>query len=61
MQLRQNQLKEERERCHMLQDSLHTLATEHHELEKSLSRRPSFLSSMDEEFFDCDDDDDYGE
>ncbi|BFZ20950.1 hypothetical protein BsWGS_23989 [Bradybaena similaris] len=59
-ELRQNQLKEERERCRMLQDSLHTLATEHHELEKSLSRRPSFLSSMDEEFFDCDDDDDYG-
>ncbi|CAG5134914.1 unnamed protein product, partial [Candidula unifasciata] len=56
-ELRQNQLREERERCRMLQDSLHALATEHHELEKSISRRPSFISSMDEEFFDCDDDD----
>ncbi|GFS07032.1 oxysterol-binding protein, partial [Elysia marginata] len=39
----------------MLQDSLHVLATEHHELERTISRRPSVLSSMEEEFFDCDD------
>ncbi|GFO44821.1 oxysterol-binding protein [Plakobranchus ocellatus] len=53
--LRQLQLKEQQERCRMLQDSLHVLATEHHELEKTISRRPSVLSSMEDEFFDCDD------
>ncbi|XP_059158300.1 oxysterol-binding protein-related protein 1-like isoform X3 [Physella acuta] len=53
-ELRQGQLTEERERCRVLQDSLHALATEHHELERSFSRRQSFLS-MDEEFFDCPD------
>uniref|UniRef100_A0A2C9KC96 Oxysterol-binding protein n=1 Tax=Biomphalaria glabrata TaxID=6526 RepID=A0A2C9KC96_BIOGL len=53
-ELREVQLKEERERCRLLQDSLHALATEHLELEKSISRHHSFLS-MEEEFFDCDD------
>ncbi|XP_012941029.1 oxysterol-binding protein-related protein 2 [Aplysia californica] len=58
-ELRQIQLREEQERCRVLQDSLHALATEHHELERSISRRPSFVS-MDEEFFDCDDEEVFG-
>ncbi|CAL1535146.1 unnamed protein product [Lymnaea stagnalis] len=52
-ELRELQLKEEQDRCRLLQDSLHALATEHHELEKSITRRHSFLSMDDEEFFDC--------
>ena len=55
------QLKEQMEKSRVLQDSLHALAAEHHELERSLQRRPSMRSLQDEdEFHDCDDDS-YGE
>ncbi|KAK7091857.1 hypothetical protein V1264_009484 [Littorina saxatilis] len=56
-EIRQIQLKEQTEKCRVLQDSLHALAAEHHELERSLQRRPSMKTLHDEdEFYDCDDD-----
>lgn len=36
-QLRQNRIQDQEERCRVLEDSLHALARDHHELEKSLS------------------------
>ncbi|KAK7485627.1 hypothetical protein BaRGS_00023076 [Batillaria attramentaria] len=56
-EVRQIQLKEQTEKCRVLQESLHALASEHHELERSLQRRPSMRTLQDEdEFYDCDDD-----
>ncbi|XP_041360691.1 oxysterol-binding protein-related protein 1-like [Gigantopelta aegis] len=54
--LRELQLKEEREKCRVLQDGLHALAMEHHQLERSISFRRSTKKSFDtddEEFYDC--------
>ena len=61
--MRQLQLAEQTEKCRVLQESLHALASEHHDLERSLthSKRPSMRSLHDsEEFYDCDDVDSYG-
>ncbi|XP_025092484.1 oxysterol-binding protein-related protein 1-like isoform X2 [Pomacea canaliculata] len=60
-EVRQVQLQEQIEKCRVLQESLHALASEHHELERSLHRRPSLrsirtLTDKEEEFYDCDDD-----
>ncbi|XP_076437583.1 oxysterol-binding protein-related protein 1-like [Babylonia areolata] len=56
-EVRQVQLREQQEKSRVLQESLHALATEHHELERSLQRQPSMRSLRDEdEFYDCDDD-----
>jgi hypothetical protein len=63
LQVRQMQLKEQMEKCRVLQESLHALASEHHELERSLLvRRSSSVKSLhdDEEFYDCDDVESYG-
>jgi len=37
-QLRQNRIQDQDERCRVLEDSLHALARDHHELEKSISQ-----------------------
>ncbi|KAL8596804.1 hypothetical protein ACOMHN_053900 [Nucella lapillus] len=56
-EVRQVQLQEQTEKCRVLQESLHALATEHHDLERSLHRRPSMRSLREEDdFYDCDDD-----
>jgi hypothetical protein len=48
------------ERSRVLQDALHVIATEHHELEQSISagrKSPAkFYDTDDDEFYDCDDD-----
>ena len=50
-------MKEQMEKSRVLQESLHALAAEHHELERSLHRHASMRSLPDEdEFQDCDDD-----
>ncbi|XP_037082004.1 oxysterol-binding protein-related protein 2-like [Pollicipes pollicipes] len=65
-EVRQLQLRQERERCRVLEQSLHVLATEHHQLEESLHRSlssqapPSQLLEQhcvtsEDEFFDADD------
>ena len=60
-QVRQVQLKEQVEKSRVLQESLHALAAEHHDLERSLQRQPSIRSLHDQDdFYDCDDDS-YGE
>lgn len=43
-QLRQNRIQEQDERCRVLEDSLHALARDHHELEKSLSMSQIYQS-----------------
>ncbi|XP_055955417.1 oxysterol-binding protein-related protein 1 isoform X2 [Patella vulgata] len=60
-ELQKLQLKEEKERCRVLQEALRALAMEHHELERSItSRRSSFrkYDTDDDEFYDCDSEDD---
>ncbi|CAH1773644.1 unnamed protein product [Owenia fusiformis] len=59
-ELRKLQLKQEMEKSRVLQDALHALATEHHELEKSVSekRAPARYDTDDDEFYDCDEDED---
>ena len=64
-QLRQLQLKQEMEKSRVLQDALHVLATEHHELEQSLSksghRSPHrFYDTDEDEFYDCDEEENEG-
>ena len=58
MQVRSKQLHEEREKARVLQEALHALAIEHHELEQSFSRqsRARSYSVEDDEFFECDED-----
>lgn len=53
---------EEREKNRILEESLHALAIEHHELERSYSHsvRLRSFSMDDDEFFDCDGDEDVG-
>ncbi|XP_029634778.1 oxysterol-binding protein-related protein 1 isoform X3 [Octopus sinensis] len=51
------QLKEEKEKSRVLEEALHALATEHHELECSFNANqyPSrFYDTDDDEFYDCD-------
>ena len=43
-QLRQNRIQDQEERCRVLEDSLHALARDHHELEKSLSMSQIYQS-----------------
>ncbi|XP_046377333.2 oxysterol-binding protein-related protein 1-like [Haliotis rufescens] len=60
-EIRQLQLKEEMEKSRVLQEALHALATEHHELEKSISSHKSsirYYDTDDDEFYDCSDDGD---
>ncbi|XP_064651770.1 oxysterol-binding protein-related protein 1-like [Lineus longissimus] len=62
-ELRKLQLQQEMERSRVLQDALHVLATEHHELEQSMTNAgskspPKFYDTDDDEFYDCDDDED---
>ena len=45
MQIRDIQLKEEREKVRVLEESLQVLATEHHELEESIASHVSSTSS----------------
>lgn len=59
-QVRNLQLKQLEERCRFLQDALHTLAQEHHELEKSLvspfhspPNTPHYDDTDCDEFFDA--------
>ena len=58
LQVRALQLKEEMEKSRVLQEALHALATEHHELEQSIAvRNPSTQRDYDtdeDEFCDCD-------
>jgi ankyrin repeat protein len=44
-QLRQNRIQDQEERCRVLEDSLHALARDHHELEKSLSMSQIYHSA----------------
>lgn len=44
-QLRQNRIQDQEERCRVLEDSLHALARDHHELEKSLSMSQIYNSA----------------
>lgn len=44
-QLRQNRIQDQEERCRVLEDSLHALARDHHELEKSISMSQLYLSA----------------
>lgn len=57
-QVRALQLKEEMEKSRVLQEALHALATEHHELEQSIAvRKPStqrYYDTDEDEFYDCD-------
>lgn len=59
-------LKQEQEKCRVLEQALHVLAKEHHELEKSISstpyhspksfhsiRSPRFYDTSDDEFYDA--------
>ena len=60
MQIKSKLLHEEKEKARVLQEALHALALEHHELEQSYSRqniRARSYSVEDDEFFDCDEDD----
>lgn len=43
--LRQNRIQDQDERCRVLQDSLHALARDHHELEKSISMSQLYHSA----------------
>ncbi|XP_006818987.1 oxysterol-binding protein-related protein 1-like [Saccoglossus kowalevskii] len=58
-EVRKVQLQQEAEKCRVLQDALHILATEHHELQRSISPTFSVTSShyvdaiSDDEFFDA--------
>ncbi|XP_070533773.1 oxysterol-binding protein-related protein 1-like [Ptychodera flava] len=58
-EVRKLQLQQETEKCRVLQDALHVLATEHHELQRSISPSFSVTSShyvdaiSDDEFFDA--------
>lgn len=58
LQVRALQLKEEMEKSRVLQEALHALATEHHELEQSIAvRKPStqrYYDTDEDEFYDCD-------
>lgn len=45
-QLRQNRIQDQQERCRVLEDSLHALARDHHELEKSLSMSQVYHSAV---------------
>ncbi|KAL5013438.1 hypothetical protein ScPMuIL_007708 [Solemya velum] len=58
-EVRKLQLKEEQERCRVLQEGLHALATEHHHLERSVTGcgTPGRFFDTDDEFYDCSDDD----
>ncbi|XP_033726933.1 oxysterol-binding protein-related protein 1-like [Pecten maximus] len=61
-EVRNLQLKEEMEKSRVLQEALHALATEHHELEQTLTfngrKSPArYYDTDDDEFYDCDDDD----
>ncbi|WAR17240.1 OSBL1-like protein, partial [Mya arenaria] len=58
-QYREKEQHELKEKNRILEESLHALAIEHHELERSYSHsvRARSFSLDDEEFFDCDDDD----
>ncbi|XP_053383205.1 oxysterol-binding protein-related protein 1-like isoform X3 [Mercenaria mercenaria] len=57
---REKVLHEEKEKNRVLQEALHALALEHHELERSYSHnvRARSFSIDDDQFFDCDDMDD---
>lgn len=44
-QLRQDRIQDQEERCRVLEDSLHALALDHHELEKSLSMSQIYQSA----------------
>ncbi|XP_060063801.1 oxysterol-binding protein-related protein 1-like [Ylistrum balloti] len=60
-EVRSLQLKDEMEKSRVLQEALHALATEHHELEQTLSftgrKSPArYYDTDDDEFYDCDDD-----
>lgn len=44
-QIRQNRLQDQEERCRLLEDSLHALARDHHELEKSISMSHLYQSA----------------
>ena len=51
------QLQQEMDKSRVLQDALHALATEHHELEQSIvapSSPPRIYDTEDDEFYDCD-------
>lgn len=53
------QLEEEKEKSRVLEEALHALATEHHELERSITSnqyRSCFYDTDDDEFYDCDND-----
>ena len=58
--MRKLQLAQEMEKSRVLQDALHVLAEEHHDLEQSLGGHRSPAAMMDgdleedDEFFDCD-------
>jgi uncharacterized protein YjhX (UPF0386 family) len=57
LQLRQKQLEEEMEKSRVLQQALHALATEHHELERSIGGKrspPRCYDTDGDEFYDCD-------
>lgn len=58
VQVRALQLKEGMEKSRVLQEALHALATEHHELEQSIAvRKPStqrYYDTDEDEFYDCD-------
>ena len=66
-QVRQLQVRQERERCRVLEQSLHVLATEHHQLELTLQHSLSMETpsaadrlldctlTSEDEFFDADD------
>lgn len=45
-QLRQNKIQDQEERCRVLEDSLHALARDHHQLEKSISMSQMYHSTM---------------
>ncbi|XP_071144219.1 oxysterol-binding protein-related protein 1-like isoform X2 [Mytilus edulis] len=56
-ELRQKQLEEEMEKSRVLQEALHALATEHHELERTIGGKkspPRCYDTDDDEFYDCD-------
>lgn len=44
-QLRQNRIQDQEERCRVLEESLHSLARDHHQLEKSLSMSQIYQSA----------------
>ncbi len=65
-QLRKVQLRQEVEKSRVLQDALHILAQEHHDLEQSLGGHssPTMMFETDDsedtdEFYDCDDESKY--